>query len=160
MSSAVPGGPTGPGTAPTPANVGGAPVNAGGAPALPNEGGQGGRAAPMIAGFASFAEAGMWFGATCGLNRCHANGYPPSLSNADLAALETTLRDFTVARCGGLPLVAPGDVEGSALPLVVTGACMELWMPYGCYDQALTPCIPEADIERLRSWIASPNPFL
>jgi hypothetical protein len=124
------------------------------------EGTGGGAGTPAVGiGFTSFAEAGIWFGATCGVMGCHNNRYPPSLSNADLGVLESTLRNYPVPRCGDIPLVVPGDVAGSALPMIVSGECSGSWMPLGCYEQAEPPCLPVEEVERLRSWIASPDPF-
>lgn len=107
-----------------------------------------------------FAEAGAWVGANCGLSGCHLLPYPPALSSSDLERLRGVLATYQVGRCGNLPLVVPGDPDGSALVMAITGQCTDLLMPYGCVEPFMgASCISESEVDRVRAWIATDDPF-
>jgi hypothetical protein len=111
-------------------------------------------------GLDDFAEAGEWIGSTCGLSGCHLIVQPPSLSASDLDALRESLMGYRVERCGNAPMIVPGDPEGSALVMATTGQCMGLLMPFGCTEPyGGVPCVPESEMQRVRDWISSADPF-
>jgi hypothetical protein len=108
----------------------------------------------------NFAEAAAWVGSTCGLSGCHLLPYPPALSSSDLDRLRDNLSGYQVERCGNVPLVVPGDPDGSALVMAITGQCTNLLMPFGCIEPyGGVPCIVESEVLRVRDWIASDDPF-
>lgn len=141
--------------------AGGSSGALGGSPGLGGaSGGQGGAPIVDTPGIDSFAEAADFIGTTCGVSGCHLLPYPPSLSKSDLERLRETLRTYTVERCGNIPLVVPGNPDGSALVLAITGVCPNLLMPVGCVEPyGGVPCIQEDQVARLRDWIASEDPF-
>lgn len=67
-----------------------------------------------------------------------------------VADLHRTSTNTVVAECDGLPLVAPGDPDGSALIRLTTRKCGKLAMPNGCTS---SPCIPLGYIDTLGEWI-------
>lgn len=89
---------------------------------------------------------------------CHEEGgdLPQVFRNDE--TLYDTLMTRTVEKCENRALVVPGDPENSALYLVLKGTCGTVsQMPYGCYvspDGFENTCAPDAEIERLRLWIA------
>ena len=109
--------------------------------------------------FANFTEASQWIGSTCGVTGCHNNRYPPSLSNADLGILQYSLTSYPVPDCGGVPLVIPGNPEGSGITMAVTGLCGDLLMPFGCITPPEAPCVSTDDLAKLKGWIANGASF-
>ncbi len=104
----------------------------------------------------TFAEAASFLEGTCGTPECHGRTTPPLLLND--AELANTLRSTTVERCGGAPLVAPGNAQGSAIYMVVQGQCGDaLVMPQGC---GVAPCLAEDTMASLVAWLSAPDPFL
>ena len=109
-------------------------------------------------GFADFAEAGAWLGANCGVAGCHVS-YPPHLSNADMAQLEQVLTTYAASGCGNALMVVPGNPDNSALLMSVAGTCADVLMPFGCTTPPSPPCLSEAVIADIRSWISRSDPF-
>jgi hypothetical protein len=87
---------------------------------------------------------------TCATASCHTpNYFKPDMSDSN-GDLYTVLTTTMVARCGGAPLVKPGDAANSAIVKVVKHECGTFVMPPGCTDAV---CISDTDLESITSWI-------
>lgn len=80
--------------------------------------------------------------------------YPPDLSDIN-NDLYDTLTTWTVMKCGGLPMVEPGDSANSAMIQVIKGECGDLIMPQGCVDPI---CISQDELDTLATWIDAGAP--
>jgi hypothetical protein len=92
----------------------------------------------------------------CGAPACHGggpDGQDVIFVNRD--TLYTTLTTTVVMECGNRPLVSPGNVANSALPMLPTWQCGDLVMPQGCLED---PCITPAELDAIRGWIAAGAP--
>jgi hypothetical protein len=87
---------------------------------------------------------------TCATASCHTPNYiKPDLSDTN-HDLYTVLTTTMVSRCGGAPLVKPGDAANSAMVKLVQHQCGAFVMPQGCTDPV---CISDTDLNSITSWI-------
>lgn len=87
-------------------------------------------------------------GALCGNSICH-NGLE-LFSLMEDEHLHQTLLTYEVEQCGGVPLVDPGNPDGSALMMLTTRKCGDFVMPEGCGQPI---CMPEYWVPELTAWI-------
>jgi hypothetical protein len=85
----------------------------------------------------------------CASNGCHAGSKRPTF-NSSKSALYNTLTT-TVSLACNVPLITRSDTSKSALLLIVTGKCSLFRMPPEC---TTLPCIPEADIQLISTWVS------
>ena len=98
----------------------------------------------------TYYEIDYLFGLTCATASCHTPIYiPPDLTNAtgDLYDILTTQ---PIEQCENQPLVVPGDIDNSAMMMLMYGQCSEFVMPLGCTEP---PCLFESYIEQFAHWI-------
>jgi hypothetical protein len=112
--------------------------------------------APALDNVPSYADIYFMVNVTCANVVCHVpGGFMPDLSDANDDQYDI-LMSWTVDECGGVPLVAPGEPEGSAILRVTTrDACGDLFMPKDCPDDA---CLSDENREALTTWIAAGAP--
>jgi hypothetical protein len=75
--------------------------------------------------------------------------------------LYTTLTTETSDGCEGLPLVDPGNPEGSALVRLIKEDCGEIQrMPAGCIQNEFeNSCVPDNYIAAIEQWVADGAPM-
>jgi hypothetical protein len=100
----------------------------------------------------SYAEIYYLINQTCANIVCHVPGYyMPDLSDANDDQYDI-LMNTHIEQCGGVPLVDPGNPDGSAIMMVTHHQCGELAMPKDCTDPV---CIPQQSVDALSAWIAA-----
>jgi len=92
----------------------------------------------------------------CGASDCH-DGHVRQPALIDGAELHTTLTTYMAPLCENLPLVDPGNPDGSALVKALRGDCPQAeQMPKGCKDTGT--CVDELYIQTIEQWIANGAP--
>ncbi len=77
---------------------------------------------------------------------------PPNFAEYD-DALYTLLNTFTVEKCGGSPLITPGDTANSAILKVVSGGCGEFFMPPATYEN-----FTAEELATITAWVEAGAP--
>lgn len=106
----------------------------------------------------------------CAAADCHSGGHEHSNVPLRLVPddqLYTQLTTHISVKCGNIPVVDPGNPEGSALVKVLKGPCEEVVppeepiprMPYGCFENEWeNNCVEDAYIDAIEQWIANGAP--
>jgi hypothetical protein len=97
---------------------------------------------------------------TCIGSDCHGAGNEEAndLILADDGGLHMRLLNTVSDDCGGVPVVNPGDPEGSALVMMLKGPCGALpRMPNGCRDDDCS-CVPDNYIAAVEQWVLDGAP--
>lgn len=99
----------------------------------------------------------------CNGSDCHGHeGNPLDLKVDSPQELYDHLLSTVSARCGGLPVVAPGDPGNSALVRLLKGPCGDLaQMPDGCIcdpDPFINNCLPPQYVEAVEKWVEAGAP--
>lgn len=95
----------------------------------------------------------------CALGGCHNGEVEPTLIND--GQLYTNLTTSISNACGNLPIVSPGNPDGSAIVRIINEPCGSAGrMPFGCIDPVQTPaaCLPQEYIDAIEQWVASGAP--
>ena len=126
----------------------GAPQSGAGTGAVAGGGG-------MTGDTVTFASVAAIVQATCGATNCHGRRERPTLTNANLTTLYTTLTGTAVQQCGSDHLAKANDKANSALLELVQHQCGTFVMPDGCTDN---PCIDAASLATITAWIDAGAP--
>lgn len=85
---------------------------------------------------------------------CHNDDQNPLDLRGD-DQLHARLTSHISENCGGLPIISPGDPQGSALPKLLRGPCgPTARMPIGCVEDQDANCVPAEYIAAIEQWIA------
>jgi hypothetical protein len=95
----------------------------------------------------------------CDGSDCHGGNEFNPLSLVRDDSLYMNVTTFVSAKCENLPLVDPGNPDGSALIRVMTGPCGDLrQMPDGCIPGEGGGCVPDDYIAAVAQWITDGAP--
>jgi hypothetical protein len=96
---------------------------------------------------------------TCAASDCHGNNEANPLDLTIDDELMMNLLNTTSEACGNVPVVDPGNPEGSALVMLLKGPCGELErMPRNCNNAEDCNCVPDNYIAAVEQWIAMGAP--
>ena len=96
--------------------------------------------------------------APCFGSGCHNDAQNPLNLMVD-DNLYATLTSHISKNCGDLPVVDPGNPQGSALVKILRGPCGSTpRMPLGCVDDQSGSCVPAEYIAAIEQWIADGAP--
>jgi hypothetical protein len=146
----------GTGTGGTGGGTGVAAPSSGGAGTMGNGGsGGGGDAIPPT--FATLQLVIMALG--CDGSDCHSGSEFNPLDLVRDQDLYMNLTTTIAEKCENLPIVDPGNPDGSALMKVITGPCGDLpQMPAGCVPGEGGGCVPPEYIAAIEQWITDGAP--
>lgn len=96
----------------------------------------------------------------CNGSDCHGGSEANPLDLRLNEDLYTNLTTSASIECDNLPIVDPGNAEGSALIRLLKGPCGETpRMPAGCFENEFeNNCVPDDYIAAIEQWVADGAP--